>query len=69
MYYRLKNEIDKNGYTLERFATKIGMAEKTLRNKINGVTDFAWTEVLLIRELLAPETSLEELFRKEEKVA
>ena len=69
MYYRLKFEIGKQGYTIERFAEKIGMAEKTLRNKINAVTEFTWSECLLIRKLLNPSISLEELFSKEEKIA
>ena len=64
MYYKLKFEITKK-YTIEQFATKIGISEKTLRNKLNGVTDFSWSEVLLIRNLINPNMSLEELFSKE----
>ena len=69
MYYRLRNEIDKRGYTIGRFATLANMSEKSLRNKLNGMTDFSWSEVLLIRELLDPELSLEDLFKREEKIA
>lgn len=69
MYYRLRNEMDKRGYTIETFASLVGMSEKTLRNKINGTTDFTWTEVRRIRDLLDPNLSLEELFVKEEKIA
>ena len=64
MYFKLKFEILKK-YTLEKFAELIGVTEKTLRNKINGVTDFTWLEVLLIRKLINPDMSLEELFQKE----
>ena len=65
MYLRLKFELMKKGYTIELFAKKIGMAEKTLRNKINGSTDFLWRECLLIREVLQTDIPLEELFKKE----
>lgn len=69
MYYRLRNEIDKRGYTIGRFATLANMSEKSLRNKLNGMTDFSWSEVLLIRELLDPGLSLEDLFKREDKIA
>lgn len=69
MYYRLRNEIDRRGYTIEKFAALANMSEKSLRNKLNGVTDFSWSEVLLIRDLLDPDLSLEELFKREEKIA
>lgn len=69
MYYRLRNEIDKRNYTIGRFAILANMSEKSLRNKLNGMTDFSWSEVLLIRELLDPELSLEELFKREDKIA
>jgi hypothetical protein len=69
MYYRLRNEIDKRNYTIGRFAILANMSEKSLRNKLNGMTDFSWSEVLLIRELLDPELSLEDLFKREDKIA
>lgn len=69
MYYRLRNEIDRRGYTIEKFAVLANMSEKSLRNKLNGITDFSWSEVLLIRKLLDPDLSLEELFKREDKIA
>lgn len=69
MYYRLRNEIDRRGYTIEKFAALANMSEKSLRNKLNGVTDFSWSEVLLIRDLLDPDLLLEELFKREDKIA
>lgn len=64
MYFKLKFEITKK-YTIEKFAKLINVSEKTLRNKINGITDFTWSEVLLIRNLINPNMKLEELFQKE----
>ena len=66
MYLRLKFEITRKGYTIEEFAKKLNVAEKTLRNKINGVTDFTWLECLKIREILGTDLPLEELFTFEE---
>lgn len=66
MYLRLKYEIQRAGYTIETFAPRIGVVEKTLRNKINEVTDFTWLECLAIRKELKTELPLEELFKKED---
>lgn len=69
MYLRLKFEITRKGYTISQFAEMLNMAEKTLRNKINGVTDFTWSECLMIRKKLNSDLSLEELFEKEAKAS
>ena len=69
MYYRLKIEISIRGYTIEKFASKLSISEKSLRNKINGTTEFTWSEVLAIRDLIDPDMLLEELFKKESKIA
>ena len=69
LYLRLKFEITRKGYSIEEFAKAINVSEKTLRNKINGATDFTWSECLLIRKTLGTEISLEELFEKEEKAS
>ena len=69
MYLRLKFEIIRKGYKIEDFARLVGMAEKTLRNKINGTTDFTWMECLKIRKILETNLSLEELFEAEPKPA
>ena len=65
MYLRLRYEITRKGFTIEQFAKVIGVSEKTLRNKINGATDFTWMECLMIREKLGTDIQLEELFQKE----
>ena len=66
---RLKFEIARKGFTIEGFAKELGISDKTLRNKINGITDFTWSECLMIKKKLNTELSLEELFEKEEKTA
>ena len=47
----------------------LNISEKSLRNKIKGSTEFSWSEVLRIRDLIDPTMSLEELFKKEDKIA
>ena len=69
MYYRLKIEISRRGYTIEKFASMLSISEKSLRNKINGTTEFTLSEVLAIRDLIDPDMLLEELFKKESKIA
>lgn len=67
LYLRLKYEIQRKGYSIDTFSNKVGISEKTLRNKINGITDFTWSEVLLIRKLINPTMKLEDLFKEEPK--
>ena len=64
MYQYLINEIMKSNIKISKLAIRIGMTEKTLRNKLNGKTEFSWPEVLQIRNIVAPEVTLEELFQK-----
>lgn len=67
MYRILRGEMVKKGLTITKLAEKIGVSEKTLRNKIHGETDFSWHEVCAIHRLVNPNMSKEELFAKEEK--
>lgn len=69
MYRFLKGEIAKSNYSMKMLAEELGMSDKTLRNKVNGITDFTWPEALAIRKLINPEANIEELFAKEEKEA
>lgn len=67
MYRELRGEMVKKNMTIPCLAVKIGVSEKTLRNKINGETDFTWPEVCAIHRLVNPDMSKDELFSKEEK--
>ncbi len=69
MYRRLKCEMLMANIKVPQLAEKVGVTEKTLRNKINGVTDFTWPEVLVIRRIVAPHLHLEELFRTDNEAA
>ncbi|HZJ85807.1 MAG TPA: hypothetical protein VFC83_01660 [Erysipelotrichaceae bacterium] len=63
MYRELLGEMVKCGLTREELAKQIGVSEKTLFNKLNGATDFSWTEVKAIRDIVAPDYQLETLFK------
>lgn len=59
----LRGEMVKADLTISQLSNKIGISEKSLRNKMNGKTEFTWKEVLEIRKIIAPAMSLEELFK------
>ncbi len=62
MHRVLKAEMVKKGMTIAQLAAKIGVSEKTLRNKINGDTDFTLPEAQAIRRILESDLTLDELF-------
>jgi transcriptional regulator with XRE-family HTH domain len=47
-------------------AKLIGTTEKTVNNKLNGISEFTLKEVLLIRECLFPEYDIYYLFKMDE---
>lgn len=51
----------------EQICELIGVTEKTLRNKLSGVTDFTWGEAKAIRNKFFKEEEYEDLFRDEPK--
>lgn len=63
MYRVLRGEMVKADISIHDLALKIGITERSLRNKINGVTSFTWNEVLEIRGIVSPTMSLEKLFK------
>lgn len=65
MYRVLKGEMVKAGMTVPKLAEKIGVSERTLRNKIAGKTEFLFSEVLEIHKVIAPELSMDVLFKRE----
>lgn len=67
MYRNLKGEMVKSGLTIAKLASLIGVTEKTLRNKVNGETEFTWPEICKIHRLVNPKMSKDELFVKEEE--
>lgn len=63
MYRCLKGEMVKSGLSISKLAEKIGVSEKTMRNKLHGRTEFTWSEINKIKTFVAPNMLLEELFK------
>lgn len=59
----------KANISVKELAIKIGITERSLRNKINGKTEFLWSETLKIRKIVSPDMDLEDLFKSEKCVA
>ena len=61
MYWNLKRALTEKGYTQKRAAAEIGIAEKTLSNKMQGRGDFTLPEMRALQKL-AGGKPLDELF-------
>lgn len=69
MHRILKGEMVKKNIQVKRLAMSIGITERSLRNKINGVTEFTLSEAIKIHNHVSPELGLEELFVNEKNSA
>ncbi|ENY8527176.1 helix-turn-helix domain-containing protein [Clostridioides difficile] len=67
MYRELLGEMARNDLNRKKLASKLGVSPKTLSNKLKGNTEFTWKEVKQIRDIVAPNKTLEELFRHEKE--
>lgn len=68
MYRILKAEMVRANISIKQLSMKLDITERSLRNKINGVTEFTLSESLRINEVMNEKTklniSLEELFER-----
>ena len=69
MHSVLRVAIKRAGITISRLAAELGISEKTLRNKLDGVTDFTWPEAQAIRNIVSPDSEIEDLFITDEEAA
>ncbi len=67
MHRVLKAELIKCGITVAQIAQAIGISEKSMRNKINGETDFTFPEAQAIRNVLKSTLSLDDLFKTDDE--
>ena len=65
IYPVLSGEIFKRGIKKRAIASAIGVSDRTLNNKMRGITDFTWPEVSKIRNTFFPDLSVDELFQEE----
>lgn len=64
MFHNLRAEMARSGITVPALSKCIGCTERTTRNKLDGVTQFNWSEVEAIRDTFFPEMDVEYLFKK-----
>lgn len=69
MHSALRVAIKRAGLTIAKLAAELGISEKTLRNKLDGITDFTWPEAQAIRDIVSPESEIEDLFITDEEAA
>lgn len=60
-YPVLVSEIARKGIRKSVMAKQLGMDSKTFYNKLNGVTEFSWPEIRLMRDTFFPDMQLEDL--------
>lgn len=60
-YPVLVSEIARKGIRKSVMAKQLGMNSKTFYNKLNGVTEFSWPEIRLMRDTFFPDIKLEDL--------
>ncbi len=64
MFLYLESKLTPNTITREKLALRIGITKKSLFNKLNGKTEFTLSEIKKIRDVVAPNESLEVLFQQ-----
>lgn len=69
MYNNLKNAMLTKKITSKQIAELLGIAEKTVSNKIHGKTDWSYIEVIKIKQFVFPEYDTDWLFSLREKSA
>ena len=65
MYGNLKAEMARCEISQSDIAKAINTTEKTVKNKLTGVTEFSFFETLKIRDSFFPAWDLEKLFSDE----
>lgn len=69
MYKNLKALMAQKEITVEAMAKLLGVTTQTIRNKLNGDTEFTFGEVEMIMEVMFPEYNYKYVFRREPDAA
>lgn len=62
MYSNLRNVLYQKGISVKQYAEFLGVGEKTVQNKLQGVTAFSYPEFKKTCSLLLPEYNADYLF-------
>lgn len=65
MYSNLRAELARKGLTTSDIADILGISKKSARNKLYGRSSFTIEEAFKLRDVVAPEMTLDKLFEKE----
>ena len=63
-YPILTGKIAERGIPKTRIAKAVGISPRSLRNKLDGNTNFTWDEVCIIQERFFPDISMKDLFSR-----
>ena len=66
MYHNLKKVLYQKDIAIKQYAKFLGVSEKTVQNKLQGITDFTYPEFKKTCNLLLPEYNADFLFKEEE---
>lgn len=64
MFKNLRQALAEKGMTMKAFAEFLGVTEKTLQNKMNGITEFTYDEVERTSRFLFPQYKIGYLFAR-----
>lgn len=64
VYPTMRREMADRGIKKVSLAASIGVSERTIHNKLMGLTDFTWNEALKIKKDFFPDVDMEKLYQK-----
>lgn len=64
-YPVLEGKIVEYGYSKQAIADALGVTQRTLTNKINGLTEFTWDEVVKMQREFFPGIVKDDLMKRE----
>lgn len=62
MFFNLKSVLYQKGISFKQYAKFLNVSEKTVQNKMNGITPFTYPEFKKTCEFLLPEYNADYLF-------
>lgn len=67
MLHNLEAEMARRNIKKKEIAEALGISERTLRNKLSGISDFTLPEATKIKDKFFPSLDLQYLFAKDEE--
>lgn len=65
MYPNLRAEMTRHNISTQEMAQRIGISDRTLRNKLVGTSDFSLSEITKIKQGCFPNFTFEYLFSQD----